>query len=288
RGGITKGRITMYRVLEALRQPEETNEALATRLGIEVNRRADTGKVDQTDLSRTFSDKGFRRVCAGLRAWAKANGEEWLRMLASSREGALWDEYKDLLYISEDFWRPAHDRLRAMWDAGELNELPADIQFRDRLAGESWVVTGEPSVIDNARDRELCALRIRLNQQFVFWLPSSEGRMIAGRILGELRFTEILTEDHIERGVRFVLGPDTLGAMPPFSVSSPHGEHPIAMTGMRTDASNIRLMALPESMTTRTVTWMRGVYIDLARTGAATTPDGFRWRMLAPKDLASA
>lgn len=278
----------MYRVLEALRQPEETNEALAARLGIEVNRRADTGKVDQTDLSRTFSDKGFRRVCAGLRAWAKGHGEEWLRMLASSREGALWDEFKDLLYISEDFWRPAHDRLRAMWDAGELDDLPADIQFRDRLAGESWIVTGEPSVIDNARDREFCALRIRLNQRFVFWLPSSEGAMIARRILGELRFTEIVEEAHLEDGLRFILGPDTLGAMLPFSVSSPHGEHPIALTGMRTDASNIRLITLPESMTTRTVAWMRGVYIGLARDGAATTPDGFEWRMLAPKDLASA
>jgi hypothetical protein len=285
---ITKGGIAMYRILEALREPDETNEALANRLGIEINRRADTGKVDQTDLSRTFSDKGFRRVTGGLRAWAKANAERWLRMLASSREGALWDEYKDLLYISEDFWRPAQDRLRAMWEAGELDELPEDIQFRDRLAGETWVVTGEPSIIENARDREFCALRIRLGQTFVFWLPASDGEMIAERIVTELRFGKILEERHLEAGVRFVFGPDTLGGMPGISISSPHGEHPISTIGTRADASNIRVMVLPESITTRTVAWMRGVYIDLARDGRAVTPDGFEWRMLTPKDLGSA
>lgn len=278
----------MYRALEALRQPDETNEALAARLGIEVNRRADTGRVDLTDLSRTFSDKGFRRITSALREWARANGERWLRMLASSRDGALWDEYKDLLFISEDFWRPAHERLLAMWKAGQLDRLPDDIQFRDRLAGETWVVSGEPSVVDNARDREFCALRMRLGQRFVFWLPASEGRQIAERIATEFRFSEILDEPHIEDGLRFVLGPDTLGAMPPLSVSSPHGEHPITLTGTRTDASNIRLIALPESLTTRTVAWMRGVYIDLARDGRAVTADGFQWVMLTPKDLPSA
>jgi len=278
----------MYRILEALRAPDETNEALASRLGIEVNRRADTGKVDQTDLSRTFSDKGFRRVTAGLRAWAKANGERWLRMLASSREGALWDEYKDLLYISEDFWRPAQDRLRAMWEAGELDELPNDIQFRDRLVGETWVVPGEPCFLDNARAREFCALRIRLGQTFVFWLPKSEGRMIAERIATELRFGKILEDHHLEHGVRFIFGPDTLGGMPGLSISTPHGEQPIGTIGTRADASNIRLMVLPESITTRTVSWMRGVYIDLARDGRAVTPDGFEWTMLTPKELDSA
>lgn len=278
----------MYRVLEALREPDETNEALATRLGIEVNRRADTGKVDQTDLSRTFSDKGFRRVTGALRAWAKAHGEQWLRMLASSRDGALWDEYKDLLYISEDFWRPAHERLRAMWKAGELTDLPSDIQFRDRLADETWVVTGEPSIIENARDREFCALRIRLGQRFIFWLPTSDGRLIAERIADELRFGDILEERHLNDGVRFVYGPDTLGGMPGLAISCPHGEHPISTIGTRADASNIRLMVLPESITTRTVAWLRGVYIDLSRDGRATTADGFEWRMLAPKDLDSA
>jgi len=275
----------MYRILEALREPDETNEHLASRLGVEVNRRTDTGKVDQTDLSRTFSDKGFRRICAGLRRWARDNAEQWLRMLASSREGALWDEYKDLLFISEDFWRPAHERLRAAWEAGELNRLPEDIQLRQRLTEETWVVTGEPSVVDNARDREFCALRMRIGQRFIFWLPASDGRRIARRIVTEFRFSEILEPKHIEHGLRFILGPDTLGGMPMFSVSAPHGESPVILVGSRTDASNIRLMALPESQTTRTVAWMRGVYIELKHAGRATTTDGFRWVMLAPSDI---
>jgi hypothetical protein len=275
----------MYRVLEALRRADESNEALAARLGVEVNRRADSGKVDQTDLSRTFSDKGFRRVCGGLRTWAMSNAEQWMRMLASSRDGAMWDEYKDLLYISEDFWRPAHEALLAAWKAGTLDELSADTQFSDRLRNETWILTGEPSIIDNARDREFTALQMRMDKRYVFWLPASEGPAIASRIAGEFAFSEIVDEARLQHGLRFVFGPDTLGGMPTMTFSDPHGEYPLGLTGTRTDASNIRLTVMPESMTTRTVSWLRGIYLKLARDNATTTPDGFEWRMLTASDV---
>ncbi len=275
----------MYRVLEALRQPDESNESLAERLGIEINRRADTGKPDVTDLSRTFSDKSFRRILEGLRSWAIAHPEEWFRMLASSREGALWNEYKDLLFISEDFWAPAHQALKQAYDAGHLDGVPEGAQFASRLKNETWIVTGDTSAVDVAREREFSALRIRIGHRFVYWLPKSEAEGLARRILAEFRFTKIVDAEQLEAGCWFIIGPDSMGYTPNFAISSPHGEYPICVTGTRNEASNIRVLVMPEQIATRTVRWMRGIYIELVDRGTHTTPDGFEWRLLRASEL---
>jgi len=270
----------MYRVLESLRKPDETNEQLAARLGIEVNRRGSTGKIDQTDLSRTFSDKWFRRVCAGLKKYAMEHPEEWLLLLASARAGSLWDEFKDLIFLSEDFWKPSQDLLVEALESGKLTGLPKGIQLGQRLKAETWIVTGEPSVLESAGEREFSTARIKIGHRFVYWLPKGEGQALARRIVAEFRFSGVLSSEELNHGLWFIYGPETLGYMPAFAISSPHSERALGLTGTRNEASNIRLIVLPEQLTTRTISWMRGVYIELVEHDVTTTADGFEWRLV--------
>jgi hypothetical protein len=274
----------MYRVLEALREPGESNEALAERLGIEINRRSD-GRPDQTDLSRTFSDRGFARIAAGLRAWAMEHPEQWLQMLASGKDAALWDEFADLLFLTERFWAVAHNTLRSMAEQGAAAPASGDDDIMHRLSNELWVITSDPAELDNAREREFSALRMRQGQRIVYWLPTTGGLDLARRVYTEFSFTGLVPEDAMNERLFFVLGPDVMGELLPLAINDPHGEGVLGVTGSRHETGNVRVTVVPQQITNRAARWMRGIYMDLLRNSELTTEDGCRWRLVRGREV---
>lgn len=271
----------MYKVLEALRKPGESNEALANRLHIEINHRAD-GKVDPTDLSRTFSDRGFARIAEGLRSWAQANPQEWLSILASSRDEGLWDEYRDLMFLTEGFWRETHEAMKRAADEGATQPLAGAPPTGGavRLANEVWVLAGEPAELDNAREREFSALRMRMGQRMVYWLPMTDGPAIAARLVTEFRFTGLLDDETLDERLFVVLGPDVIGHLVPLAINDPHGEGAMGFTGTRHETGNVRVTVVPQRITSQSVRWLRGVYMSLLRSPRFTTRDGAQWRLV--------
>jgi len=271
----------MYKVLEALRKPGESNESLAARLGIEINVRKD-GRPDQTDLSRTFSERSFVRIADGLRRWAREHPQEWIALLASSKDANLWDEFRDLLFLTEGFWRDAHHHMKAAADAGTVRPLEGAPAAGDhlRLANEVWLITGEPAELDNAREREFSALRMRMGQRLVYWLPTTGGAALASRLAKEFRFTGYVDEETLNERMYVVLGPDVVGHLVPLAINDPHGEGAMGFTGTRHETGNVRVTVVPQQITNQAVRWLRGVYMELLQSRDFRTADGASWRLL--------